>query len=266
MSTKTLTKKKLIAAPMLALAVAPTFASVAPAIAAEAPSSNVTLNSTLANSSLKVTGGEGPVQVLTNGRGGVARQVTLTIPNLDGALKAGQTTEIELIPTLAAGSEGKENADNLLFRTKLVDVLDASGKKIGTLSNDPKNSRIIRITWNDAITEHPRDISANFTAMIEPLNDETVPKTYDLKYKATGVGTINGGQIKLNPAATNVNFIPPGGVWYGGQGVAKCGVPDAFLKGQTVPNGVVKGGTYEIELVIDPTKQQFRIGQGEADN
>lgn len=70
MSTKTLTKKKLIAAPMLALAVAPTFASVAPAIAAEAPSSNVTLNSTLANSSLKVTGGEGPVQVLTNGRGG----------------------------------------------------------------------------------------------------------------------------------------------------------------------------------------------------
>jgi len=266
MSTKTLTKKKLIAAPMLALAVAPTFASVAPAIAAEAPSSKVTLNSTLANSSLKVTGGEGPVQVLTNGRGGVARQVTLTIPNLDGALKAGQTTEIELIPTLAAGSEGKENADNLLFRTKLVDVLDASGKKIGTLSNDPKNSRIIRITWNDAITEHPRDISANFTAMIEPLNDETVPKTYDLKYKATGVGTINGGQIKLNPAATNVNFIPPGGVWYVGQGVAKCGVPDAFLKGQTVPNGVVKGGTYEIELVIDPTKQQFRIGQGEADN
>ena len=179
MSTKTLTKKKLIAAPMLALAVAPTFASVAPAIAAEAPSSNVTLNSTLANSSLKVTGGEGPVQVLTNGRGGVARQVTLTIPNLDGALKAGQTTEIELIPTLAAGSEGKENADNLLFRTKLVDVLDASGKKIGTLSNDPKNSRVIRITWNDAITENPRDISANFTAMIEPLNDDTLPKTYE---------------------------------------------------------------------------------------
>ena len=266
MSTKTLTKKKLIAAPMLALAVAPTFASVAPAIAAEAPSSNVTLNPALANSSLKVTGGEGPVQVLTNGRGGVARQVTLTIPNLDGALKAGQTTEIELIPTLAAGSEGKENADNLLFRTKLVDVLDASGKKIGTLSNDPKNSRIIRITWNDAITENPRDISANFTAMIEPLNDETVPKTYDLKYKATGVGTINGGQIKLNPAPTAVNFIPPGGVWYGGQGVAKCGVPDAFLKGQTVPNGVVKGGTYEIELIIDPAKQQFRIGQGEADD
>ena len=266
MSTKTLTKKKLIAAPMLALAVAPTFASVAPAIAAEAPSSNVTLNSTLANSSLKVTGGEGPVQVLTNGRGGVARQVTLTIPNLDGALKAGQTTEIELIPTLAAGSEGKENSNNLLFTTKTVDVLDASGKKIGTLSSHPTNSRIIRITWNDAITENPRDISANFTAMIEPLNDETVPKTYDLKYTATGIGTINGGQIKLNPAPTAANFIPPGGVWYGGQGVAKCGVPDAFLKGQTVPNGVVKGGTYEIELIIDPAKQQFRIGQGEADD
>ena len=266
MSTKTLTKKKLIATPMLALAVAPTFASVAPAIAAEAPSSNVTLNSTLANSSLKVTGGEGPVQVLTNGRGGVARQVTLTIPNLDGALKAGQTTEIELIPTLAAGSEGKENAGNLLFTTKMVDVLDASGKKIGTLSNHPTNSRIIRITWNDAITENPRDISANFTANIDPLNDEKVVKTYDLKYKATGIGTVNGGQIKLNPAATQPNFIAPGGVWYGGQGVAKCGVPDAFLKGQTVPNGVVKGGTYEIELVIDPAKQQFRIGQGEADD
>ena len=266
MSTKTLTKKKLIAAPMLALAVAPTFASVAPAIAAEAPSSNVTLNSTLANSSLKVTGGEGPVQVLTNGRGGVTRQVTLTIPNLDGALKAGQTTEIELIPTLAAGSEGKENANNLLFTTKMVDVLDASGKKIGTLSNHPTNSRIIRITWNDAITENPRDISANFTANIDPLNDEKVLKTYDLKYKATGIVTTNGGQIKLNPAASQVDFIGPGGVWYGGQGVAKCGVPDAFLKGQTVPNGVVKGGTYEIELIIDPAKQQFRIGQGEADN
>lgn len=263
---KTTSKKVLTALPMLALATVPTVSGIAPAFAAEATTATTTLNGTLANSSLKVTGGEGPVQTLTNGRGGVTRQVTLTIPNLDGALKAGQTTEIELIPTLAAGSEGKENADNLLFRTKLVDVLDASGKKIGTLSNDPKNSRVIRITWNDAITENPRDISANFTAMIEPLNDETVPKTYDLKYKATGVGTINGGQIKLNPAATNVNFIPPGGVWYGGQGVAKCGVPDAFLKGQTVPNGVVKGGTYEIELVIDPTKQQFRIGQGEADN
>ena len=196
----------------------------------------------------------------------MTRQVTLTIPNLDGALKAGQTTEIELIPTLAAGSEGKENAGNLLFTTKMVDVLDASGKKIGTLSNHPTNSRIIRITWNDAITENPRDISANFTANIDPLNDEKVVKTYDLKYKATGIGTVNGGQIKLNPAATQPNFIAPGGVWYGGQGVAKCGVPDAFLKGQTVPNGVVKGGTYEIELVIDPAKQQFRIGQGEADD
>lgn len=215
---------------------------------------------------MKVTGGEGEVQTLTNGRTGVARQVTLNIPNLDGALKAGQTTEIELIPTLAAGSEGKSNPDNLLFRTKMTEVTDASGKVIGTLSNHPTNSRIVRITWNNAITENPRDISANFTAVIDPLNDEKVPKTYNLQYKATGVGTIDGGQIKLNPAATNVNFIPPGGVWYGGQGVAKCGVPDAFLKGQTVPNGVVKGGTYEIELIIDPTKQQFRIGQGEADD
>lgn len=264
--TKTTSKKVLTALPMLALAAVPTVSSIAPAFAAEATTATTALNGTLANSSLKVTGGEGPVQTLTNGRGGVARQVTLTIPNLDGALKAGQTTEIELIPTLAAGSEGKENANNLLFRTKMVDVLDASGKKIGTLSNHPTNSRIIRITWNDAITENPRDISANFTAMIDPLNDETVPKTYNLKYRATGVGTIDGGQIKLNPAATTVNFIPPGGVWYGGQGVAKCGVPDAFLKGQTVPNGVVKGGTYEIELIIDPAKQQFRIGQGEADD
>lgn len=263
---KTTSKKVLTALPMLALAAVPTVSSIAPAFAAEATTATTALNGTLANSSLKVTGGEGPVQTLTNGRGGVARQVTLTIPNLDGALKAGQTTEIELIPTLAAGSEGKENANNLLFRTKMVDVLDASGKKIGTLSNHPTNSRIIRITWNDAITENPRDISANFTAMIDPLNDEKVPKTYNLQYKATGVGTIDGGQIKLNPAATTVNFIPPGGVWYGGQGVAKCGVPDAFLKGQTVPNGVVKGGTYEIELIIDPTKQQFRIGQGEADD
>lgn len=264
--TKTTSKKVLTALPMLALAAVPTVSGIAPAFAAEATTATTTLNGTLANSSLKVTGGEGPVQTLTNGRGGVTRQVTLTIPNLDGALKAGQTTEIELIPTLAAGSEGKENAGNLLFTTKMVDVLDASGKKIGTLSNHPTNSRIIRITWNDAITENPRDISANFTANIDPLNDEKVVKTYDLKYKATGIGTVNGGQIKLNPAATQPNFIAPGGVWYGGQGVAKCGVPDAFLKGQTVPNGVVKGGTYEIELVIDPAKQQFRIGQGEADD
>ena len=263
---KTTSKKVLTALPMLALAAVPTVSGIAPAFAAEATTATTTLNGTLANSSLKVTGGEGPVQTLTNGRGGVTRQVTLTIPNLDGALKAGQTTEIELIPTLAAGSEGKENAGNLLFTTKMVDVLDASGKKIGTLSNHPTNSRIIRITWNDAITENPRDISANFTANIDPLNDEKVVKTYDLKYKATGIGTVNGGQIKLNPAATQPNFIAPGGVWYGGQGVAKCGVPDAFLKGQTVPNGVVKGGTYEIELVIDPANQQFRIGQGEADD
>lgn len=263
---KTTSKKVLTALPMLALAAVPTVSGIAPAFAAEATTATTTLNGTLANSSLKVTGGEGPVQTLTNGRGGVTRQVTLTIPNLDGALKAGQTTEIELIPTLAAGSEGKENAGNLLFTTKMVDVLDASGKKIGTLSNHPTNSRIIRITWNDAITENPRDISANFTANIDPLNDEKVVKTYDLKYKATGIGTVNGGQIKLNPAATMPDFIVPGGVWYGGQGVAKCGVPDAFLKGQTVPNGVVKGGTYEIELVIDPKVQQFRIGQGEADD
>lgn len=263
---KTTSKKVLTALPMLALAAVPTVSGIAPAFAAEATTATTTLNGTLANSSLKVTGGEGPVQTLTNGRGGVTRQVTLTIPNLDGALKAGQTTEIELIPTLAAGSEGKENAGNLLFTTKMVDVLDASGKKIGTLSNHPTNSRIIRITWNDAITENPRDISANFTANIDPLNDEKVVKTYDLKYKATGIGTVNGGQIKLNPATTMPDFIAPGGVWYGGQGVAKCGVPDAFLKGQTVPNGVVKGGTYEIELVIDPKVQQFRIGQGEADD
>ena len=263
---KTTSKKVLTALPMLALAAVPTVSGIAPAFAAEATTATTTLNGNLAGASLKVTGGEGPVQTLTNGRGGVARQVALTIPNLDGALKAGQTTEIELIPTLAAGSEGKENASNLLFTTKMTDVLDASGKKIGTLSNHPTNSRIIRITWNDAITENPRDISANFTANIDPLNDEKVIKTYDLKYKATGIGTVNGGQIKLNPAATTVNFIPPGGVWYGGQGVAKCGVPDAFLKGQTVPNGVVKGGTYEIELVINPAKQQFRIGQGEADD
>ena len=262
---KTTSKKVLTALPMLALAAVPTVQGIAPAFAADANTSTTTLNGNLAGASLKVTGGE-TVQTLTNGRGGVNRQVTLTIPNLDGALKAGQTTEVELIPTLAAGSEGKENAGNLIFTTKMTDVLDASGKKIGTISNHPTNSRIIRITWNDAITENPRDISANFTATIDPLNDEKVAKTYDLKYKATGIGTINGGQIKLNPAATTPDFIAPGGVWYGGQGVAKCGVPDAFLKGQTVPNGVVKGGTYEIELVIDPTKQQFRIGQGEADD
>lgn len=263
---KTTSKKVLTALPMLALAAVPTVQGIAPAFAAEATTATTILNGNLAGASLKVTGGEGEVQTLTNGRNGVSRQVTLTIPNLDGALKAGQTTEIELLPTLANGSEGKNNPDNLLFRTKMTEVTDANGKVIGTLSNHPTNSRIVRITWNNAITENPRDISANFTAVIDPLNDEKVLKTYNLQYKATGVGTIDGGQIKLNPAASNVNFIPPGGVWYGGQGVAKCGVPDAFLKGQTVPNGVVKGGTYEIELVIDPAKQQFRIGQGEADD
>lgn len=203
--SKTKTSKVLTALALTGVTLTTTVATSANAFAAEAPaaaaSATTTLNGNLANSSLKVTGGEGPVQTLTNGRGGVTRQVTLTIPNLDGALKAGQTTEIELIPTLAAGSEGKENAGNLLFTTKMVDVLDASGKKIGTLSNHPTNSRIIRITWNDAITENPRDISANFTAVIDPLNDEKVPKTYNLQYKATGVGTIDGGQIKLNPAA-----------------------------------------------------------------
>lgn len=258
--------KPLVALTMTGVSLAMPVISSSQAFAAETPAPVQVANQNLAGSSLKVTGGEGPVQTLTNGRTGVARQVTLNIPNLDGALKAGQTTEIELLPTLASGSEGKSNPDNLLFRTKMTEVTDASGKVIGTLSNHPTNSRIVRITWNNAITENPRDISANFTAVIDPLNDEKVPKTYNLQYKATGVGTIDGGQIKLNPAATNVNFIPPGGVWYGGQGVAKCGVPDAFLKGQTVPNGVVKGGTYEIELIIDPTKQQFRIGQGEADD
>lgn len=267
--SKTKTSKVLTALPMLALAAMPTVQGFTPALAADASPAAATaptLNGNLANSSLKVTGGEGEIQTLTNGRPGVSRQVTLNIPNLDGVLKAGQTTEIELLPTLANGSEGKNNPDNLLFRTKMTEVTDANGKVIGTLSNHPTNSRIVRITWNNAITEQPRDISANFTAMIDPLNDEKVLKTYNLQYKATGVGTIDGGQIKLNPAASNVNFIPPGGVWYGGQGVAKCGVPDAFLKGQTVPNGVVKGGTYEIELNIDPAKQQFRIGQGEADD
>lgn len=258
--------KPLVALTMTGVSLAMPVISSSQAFAAEAPAAAQIANQNLAGSSLKVTGGEGEVQTLTNGRTGVSRQVTLNIPNLDGALKAGQTTEIELIPTLAAGSEGKSNPDNLLFRMKMTEVTDASGKVIGTLSNHPTNSRIVRITWNNAITENPRDISANFTAVIDPLNDEKVPKTYNLKYKATGVGTVDGGQIKLNPAASNVNFIPPGGVWYGGQGVAKCGVPDAFLKGQTVPNGVVKGGTYEIELIIDPTKQQFRIGQGEADD
>ena len=258
--------KPLVALTMTGVSLAMPVVTSAQAFAAETPATTQGTNQTLAGSSMKVTGGEGEVQTLRNGRTGVNRQVTLTIPNLDGALKAGQTTEIELLPTLANGSEGKNNPGNLLFRTKTTEVTDASGKVIGTLSNHPTNSRAVVITWNDAITEKPRDISTNFTAVIDPLNDEKVLKTYNLQYKATGIGTINGGQIKLSPADTAANFIPPGGVWYGGQGVAKCGVPDAFLKGQTVPNGVVKGGTYEIELIIDPTKQQFRIGQGEADD
>lgn len=266
MSTKTLTKKKLIAAPMLALAVAPTFASVAPAIAAEAPSSNVTLNSTLANSSLKVTGGEGPVQVLTNGRGGVTRQVTLTIPNLDGALKAGQTTQIELVPTLSAGSQGKQNNTNLTFTTNVTQVTNADGKVIGTISPVAGNSRAINIAWTDEITKNPRDINANFTALITGLNDEKVMKTYDLKYNATGVGEIDGGKISLNPAPTPPGYIPVGGVWYGGVGNEVCGVNDAFLKGQTAPHGVVTGGKYEIELSVNKADQLFRIGQDGADN
>lgn len=111
------------------------------AFAAEAPAatSAVTLNPTLAGSKLTVTGGEGEVQTLTNGRIGVNRQVALTIPNKDGALKAGQTTEIELTPTLAAGSQGKQNPSNLLFSTKMTEVVDANGVKIGVLSNSPTN-------------------------------------------------------------------------------------------------------------------------------
>lgn len=190
----------------------------------------------------------------------------MTIPNKDGALKAGQTTEIELTPTLAAGSQGKQNPSNLLFSTKMTEVVDANGVKIGVLSNSPTNPRAVRITWTDAITNYPRDISANFTATIDPLNDEQVLKTYDLQYKATGVPTIDGGKINLAPAPKAPNFIPPGGVWYGGGGAAKCGVNDAFLKGHTVPNGVVKGGTYEIELLINKADQRFRIGLDGADS
>ena len=266
MSTKTLTKKKLIAAPMLALAVAPTFASVAPAIAAEAPSSNVTLNSTLANSSLKVTGGEGPVQVLTNGRGGVTRQVSLTIPNTDGALKAGQTTQIELVPTLSAGSEGKQNKSNLIFTPEVTQVTNTDGKVVGTISPVAGNSRAINITWTDEITKNPRDINANFTALITGLNDEKVMKTYDIKYTATGIGEIDGGKINLNPAPTPTGYIPIAGVWYPGVGNEVCGVNDAFLKGQTAPHGVVAGGKYEIELSVNKADQLFRIGKDGADN
>ena len=126
--------KPLVALTMTGVSLAMPVISSSQAFAAEAPAATQIANQNLAGSSLKVTGGEGEVQTLTNGRTGVSRQVTLNIPNLDGALKAGQTTEIELLPTLASGSEGKSNPDNLLFRTKMTEVTDASGKVIGTLS------------------------------------------------------------------------------------------------------------------------------------
>lgn len=265
---KTTPRNALTALTLTGLSIIAPLAGATQAFAAEAPAatSAVTLNPTLAGSKLTVTGGEGEVQTLTNGRTGVNRQVTLTIPNKDGALKAGQTTEIELVPTLAAGSLGKQNPSNLLFSTKMTEVVDANGVKIGVLSKSPTNPRAVRITWTDAITNYPRDISANFTATIDPMNDEQVLKTYDLQYKATGVPTIDGGKINLAPASKAPNFIPPGGVWYGGGGAAKCGVNDAFLKGQTVPNGIVKGGTYEIEFVINKDDQKFRIGLDGADS
>ena len=265
---KTTPRNALTALTLTGLSIIAPLAGATQAFAAEAPAatSAVTLNPTLAGAKLAVTGGEGEVQTLTNGRTGVNRQVTLTIPNKDGALKAGQTTEIELVPTLAAGSQGKQNPSNLLFSTKMTEVVDANGVKIGVLSKSPTNPRAVRITWTDAITNYPRDISANFTATIDPMNDEQVLKTYDLQYKATGVPTIDGGKINLAPASKAPNFIPPGGVWYGGGGAAKCGVNDAFLKGQTVPNGVVKGGTYEIEFVINKDDQKFRIGLDGADS
>lgn len=265
---KTTPRNAFTALTLTGLSLIAPLAGATQAFATEAPAatSAVTLNPTLAGSKLTVTGGEGEVQTLTNGRIGVNRQVALTIPNKDGALKAGQTTEIELTPTLAAGSQGKQNPSNLLFSTKMTEVVDANGVKIGVLSNSPTNPRAVRITWTDAITNYPRDISANFTATIDPLNDEQVLKTYDLQYKATGVPTIDGGKINLAPAPKAPNFIPPGGVWYGGGGAAKCGVNDAFLKGQTVPNGVVKGGTYEIEFLINKADQRFRIGLDGADS
>lgn len=265
---KTTPRNAFTALTLTGLSLIAPLAGATQAFATEAPAatSAVTLNPTLAGSKLTVTGGEGEVQTLTNGRIGVNRQVALTIPNKDGALKAGQTTEIELTPTLAAGSQGKQNPSNLLFSTKMTEVVDANGVKIGVLSNSPTNPRAVRITWTDAITNYPRDISANFTTTIDPLNDEQVLKTYDLQYKATGVPTIGGGKINLAPAPKAPNFIPPGGVWYGGGGAAKCGVNDAFLKGQIVPNGVVKGGTYEIEFLINKADQRFRIGLDGADS
>lgn len=268
--TKTTPRNTLTALTLTGLSIIAPLMSATQAFAAETPAATattaVTLNPNLVGAKLAVAGGEGEVQTLTNGRIGVTRQVTLTIPNKDGALKAGQTTEIELVPTLAAGSQGKQNPSNLLFSTKMTEVVDGNGVKIGTISNSPTNSRAVRITWSDAITNYPRDISANFTATIDPLNDEQIGKTYNLQYKATGVPTIDGGKVNLAPAPKTVNFIPPGGVWYGGGGAAKCGVNDAFLKGQTTPQGVVKGGTYEIELVINKDDQKFRIGLDGADS
>ena len=265
---KTTPRNALTALTLTGLSIIAPLAGATQAFAAEAPTASaaVTLNPTLAGAKLAVTGGEGEVQTLTNGRIGVSRQVTLTIPNKDGALKAGQTTEIELVPTLADGSQGKQNPANLLFSTKMTEVVDANGVKIGTISNSPTNPRAVRITWSDAITNYPRDISANFTATINPQNDEQVLKTYNLQYKATGVGVVDGGKVNLAPASKVPNFISPGGVWYGGGGAAKCGVNDAFLKGQTTPQGVVKGGTYEIELLIDKADQKFRIGLDGADS
>lgn len=81
--------KPLVALTMTGVSLAMPVISSSQAFAAESPAPVQVANQNLAGSSLKVTGGEGPVQTLTNGRGGVTRQVTLTIPNLDGALKAG---------------------------------------------------------------------------------------------------------------------------------------------------------------------------------
>ena len=268
--SKTKTSKALTALALTGVTLTTTVATSANAFAAEAPaaatSATTTLNGNLAGASLKVTGGEGTIQTLTNGRDGVTRQVTLTIPNLDGALKAGQTTQIELVPTLSTGSQGKQNNTNLTFTTNVTQVTNADGKVIGTISPVAGNSRAINITWTEEITKSPRDINANFTALITGLNDEKVMKTYDLKYKANGIGEIDGGKINLNPAPAPPGYIPVGGVWYGGVGNEVCGVNDAFLKGQTAPHGVVTGGKYEIELSVNKADQLFRIGQDGADN
>jgi hypothetical protein len=268
--SKTKTSKALTALALTGVTLTTTVATSANAFAAEAPaaatSATTTLNGNLAGASLKVTGGEGTIQTLTNGRDGVTRQVTLTIPNLDGALKAGQTTQIELVPTLSTGSQGKQNNTNLTFTTNVTQVTNADGKVIGTISPVAGNSRAINITWTEEITKSPRDINANFTALITGLNDEKVMKTYDLKYKANGIGEIDGGKINLNPAPTPPGYFPVGGVWYGGVGNEVCGVNDAFLKGQTAPHGVVTGGKYEIELSVNKADQLFRIGQDGADN